>query len=488
MNLQYDFSKNNEKTFIVDSIFYHSSYNPSKEAERFIQSYKFNLKDPDLIILIEPGYSYLYKSLKDKYPNSKIGIIRLIDNFEDNFHWDFEFSLDNLENRLINSFSEIELLNCEIIIWPISQKIFLESVTKVFNIIKKVVEYSKTILTTRQFFEKKWLINSIKYYTCAKKQFQIKNLSCPVVITASGPSLKDSINLIKKYRNNFFLLALSSSLSVLNYYNIVPDALMTTDGGFWALEHIKNIDKNIPIISSSESYFSKKFLQNHNFITIKYNDGFSSELSDLLNFPYLNGERNGTVSGTALKLIKALTNSPIYFCGLDLSFVKGFQHTQPNVLEINNSIKDYRLKSKENRIAIGEMNKSSLDIYKNWFSNQNDVSNVFRIIDNSENKLGKIQDINTINFNNILMNTKQINDKFFFEDCSLTKETIKQNKNLIYSFLNSKSVEDFAKSIFPGDFLAIKHNQANIIELKKQLNEKYEKLIAKIQRILLDEN
>lgn len=484
MDLQYSLSKNNEKIFSVNSIYYHSKYDPLKEAERFIENYKFNLPEPVLIILVEPGFSFVYKYLKNRFPESKIGIIRLFENLIDDFKWDFQLNLQNLNNDLKTVFSDIEVLNSELLIWPSAQNLFKNEIKSIFQIYTDNLQYSKLILTTRQYFEKKWLINSVNYLVYARNYFVINNFNFPIVITASGPSLNNSLNIIKKNRSKIILFALSSSLSVLFANKIIPDAVISTDGGFFANEHIKILEKNtIPLIASCESYISKKILTKNPLILLDYKDGLSSELIKFLNVPVMTGERNGTVSGTALKFCKNITTGPIFFCGLDLTFTKGFQHTQPNILEINDSLFDIRISTKEFRISKREMNKDSLNIYRDWFSSLTDTNNVFRIIENSSS-LGKIIDLSYEDFENKLKNYSE--DAIFTNN--LRKEVFDCNENCkkLNSYFNNIKNDVFYKNIFPGDFLAIKHNPAVSDIYKEKLFEKKIKLDIKIRRIIDD--
>ncbi len=484
MDLQYLSSKNNQKTFTVNSIFYHSSYNPQREAERFISAYSFQNTKPDLIILVEPGFSYLYSILKEKFPESKIGILRLLKDFnESSSPWDFIIENKRISDYLISKFNESVLLNSEVIIWPQAENLFREQIIDFYNEYKKALNYGKTILTTRQYFEKKWLINSINILKYGNNFCKINIIDTPVVITASGPSLKSSLPVIKKLRNKFFLICLSSALPVLLNEKIIPDLCMSTDGGYYAKEHLKKLNKyNIPLALGSEAACSKNILKNIPIILLNYSDGISSKLIDKTNIVCMKGERNGTVSGTAYKFARNITSKEIFFCGLDLSFAKGFQHTQPNELEFNNSLSDYKLRSKEKRIASGEMNKTSLDIYKNWFASLSDTNSLYRVIDKSLNKLGNINDITCDNFELKLKELKERNKINYISSC-ISKNSI---ENIIKSFFDNIEQDELLEQLFPIDYLSISHSKTpdEKEKLIKNLNKKKVSFENKIWKIL----
>ena len=102
-------------------------------------------------------------------------------------------------------------------------------------------------------------------------------------------------------------------------------------------------------------------------LPLNYGDGFSHELISLSRLPAAKALRNGTVSGTALLFAIQYSSKNIFMCGLDMAAQKGFQHTQPNELEANSAQKDFRLSTKEGRLARAGLSGASLDIYRNWF-------------------------------------------------------------------------------------------------------------------------
>ena len=79
--------------------------------------------------------------------------------------------------------------------------------------------------------------NFIKY---AKNIYSTNlNPKMPVLIVASGPSLKNILEFIKTNQNNFFIICCSSAIKSLINNSITPDFCISTDGGFWAKTHLK---------------------------------------------------------------------------------------------------------------------------------------------------------------------------------------------------------------------------------------------------------
>ncbi|MCR4734736.1 MAG: DUF115 domain-containing protein [Treponema sp.] len=489
MNIEYLTAKNGEKTISLNGIFFHSSYNPSKEAERFVQSLNIPYK-AESIILIEPGLPYLKKYLKERFPDSKIICIRLINGINSS-DWDFSVEYKNqqqLETYFSYNFDESKLLKTTMISWPLTQKIFPKENDEIWKSYKKVLNTAKTLLVTRQYFEKRWLYNSCCFFSFIKKTVIIKEKNnFPVVITASGPSLKKTIPLLKILKNKFLLLAVSSSLSPLLKNNIIPDIVISTDGGYWAGEHLKNLlrkHSDIPLAISSEAYSQREILKNNPIIPLSYKDGLSNQFFEKTNITNMTAERNGTVSGTALNFAESISSGKIYFCGLDLAISKGLQHSQPNELEINNSLNDYRIQNKETRNFKSELNSASLEIYLKWFSDYNFKNPTYRIIEKPANSIKGMTDIGSEEFKNIFNSLKDIKKDFLEKEHIITEEKRLEIKEILKKLINSNiNTEKWKEELFPIDYVSISHaeniNDKNF--LIKNLDEKIEKVKTRLQ-------
>lgn len=479
MKIDFLNSKNNEKTFQINSIFYHSSYSPEKEAQRFAEN--INAQNPSIIFLVEPGFNYTYKFLKEKFPQTKIAAIKLIKELPVQ-KWDYTFNFSSeLQNDLIKTFSEDQLLSSIMINWPQAEKLFFEDVNTVWQAYKQAMIYAKTVLITREYFEKKWLINSVNFFIYSKKYLIPKTTQKPVIVAASGPSLKNAIPTLKKLRDNFVLVGLSSAITALLKNNLTPDFCMSCDGGFWAQRHLRLLNnKNIPLAISAESFLNKSLLSKLDIIPLDYKDGLSTELFSITNTNNLQARRNGTVSGTALELALNLTNNKVIMCGLDLASVSSFNHTQPNEIEVDNSIFDSRINPLETRITPQFYSSESLQIYRDWFCNFPDSNRVLRLIENPNNKkLGTIKDINSSELEEILKTQNKnsiLNFTDFKKDFDFTKF-----KDYI---LKSIQTEKWQKQLFPISYIMDENQTEKNKEnsLQKKINE----ITIKLKEILND--
>ncbi len=456
MNIVFKTAMNGEETCIAENFHIHSSYNPSREAQNFVKQLNVNF-NPKYILITEPGLSYCSKFLKERFPKSILTCIRFSNSFDKtNDKWQKIFYVhknnqnvnsdfnENLSEEIFSFFGDEGLATCFFISWNPSQNPFKEEYDFAWAQIKKAILKSRKVLLTRNFFAKRWIKNSIRLVQNAKNNFTVKKGNFPILICASGPSLKSSIPFIIKNRKKFFLIAVSSALKPLVYNKIIPDFCISTDGGFWAKKHISFATKNlrIPLAISSEGSCYANVLETSDFIPLSYYDGIADEILKICNFNSLKIQRNGTVSGTAALLALDLTKAPIFFCGLDLCTNKSYQHTQPNELEIEDSRFDNKFSTLETRIFNQSIQTSSLQIYKDWFSANNFRENLYRLSDNYKfsNKLGKIKDINWENFETLVEPYNQKKCDIEIQEIFYKKENYELKiKNLITSNINNFS-------------------------------------------------
>ncbi len=474
-------AKNGENTASVEGHFLHSNYAPVKEAQRFVDNLSLPFI-PTTIIITEPALSYCADFLKQKFPEIKSGVIRYINDFSE-YNSKFDFVINyyehpDFETYLENNFTEEQLLTTHFISWPASSQLFNETDKIVWNAIRQAMIRAKTLLITRQYFEKRWLLNSCNFlkYTSSITSFPFP-IDKNVLIISSGPSLKPFIPLIKENQNKFFIISLSSSISLCLKNKIIPDICMTTDGGYWAGEHLKSLrNNNIPLAMPAEAYCKKSLLSELTLLPLDYGDGISHDLIKASGLPYIKAVRNGTVSGTALLFAINYFTRNIYMCGFDMAAQRGFQHSQPNQLEVNASIKDNRIRNKITRLTRSELTNGSLDIYMQWFKNNpiyTGERKVFRLInkEDSKNSLGWIKDLEINSFRNYLSDITA-EEKISFK----AEKVCRDLKACLKVLLSEEEVEKNKKQLFPLDFVNLSHNPE-----KKEINDKIENEWKKIQ-------
>lgn len=486
MSLEFSKAKNNSETCKWKGMFLHSAYNPEQEAKRFAESINPDFI-PENIIVIEPALSYCLQFLKEKFSNARFFSIRFITDLPTKYQFDHDFYYnpdkpEKLKTDLFNYLGESSLLNSFFITWPPAHNVFQEFDSKCWNIIKDLLKECQSILATRQYFSSRWIKNQINFLLNLKQTCGLKNFNLPVLICASGSSLKDSLPEIKKMSDHFFIIACSSGIKALLKHGIIPDLCISTDGGFWAKKHLQcliNTTHDIKLAVSSEANIPTALYNNEHIsiVPLAYCDNFDNTIYEELKIPYIKANRNGTISGTAVDLALSLTDSEIYLSGIDMETSKGFVHTQPNELETENSIKDFKLKPIDNRVYIQGRDSTQLQIYRNWFISKSDEikNRVFRISNHYPfiNSLGFIKDISFDDITGKYASVKNIEPLF-----SPTTKNSDNHSKIINYFKKLIADERWIENYFPADCLMIKRNEDSdkILNSKSILNNKLDKI------------
>jgi len=476
-------AKNGTLTCSCDGKFLHSSYNPENEAKSFVQNLELTFC-PSTVFIVEGALSYCVPFLRHRFPQAKLVTIRLFNEFRDyDKDWDkvFYFSSSQFfDEQLFSYFGEEELLKSAFFTWKPVELNFPQIVQEVFECIKKAVSKSRDVLYTRSYFAGCWFTNSINNICLLKSSSIINKIEKDILICASGPSLKESVEYIKKYRESFFIIAVSSAVSVLEYYSIPMDMILSTDGGYWAKKHLEfdSLKSNPLWAVTDEAACPSALLNKASVMPLIYPESIGQKLFDALKIPYHFAQRNGTVSGTALALAMSLTDKNIYFAGLDLQENKAFQHTQPNKLELINQNKDKKLSNKETRITGSRFGSDgSLALYRNWFKTlpESSIKRVFRITCDNSIK-GNIAPVKDIFWDEINLSASGFEPKINTQKIELNKSQI------LKAVQNLSRTETLEKELFPLEVIQRDRSTDSTEKEKIQdkINDKKQKLLKKI--------
>lgn len=496
MPLEFSAAKSGDRTCSFGGKYLHSKYNPLQEGERFVSNLDADFS-PFCVIILEPALSYCAPFLRRRFPNAKICCIRFSNSFSEyDSKWDFVFygekeNFLNLSEDLFNALGEENLISGLFFDWQASKNIFPEANARCWQEIQKAVFKARDVLGTRSYFSRRWLKNSVLFCKKIQKGFTAEKTEKPVLIAASGPSLESSVPFIKKFRADFFLVAVSSAFLPLLENGIEPDLTISSDGGFWAKRHFfvpgRKKNGHVFALEAEGASFSEIYEENE-IIPLCYEDGLEKKLLEAIGCPFMISRRNGTVAGTALEFALGFTLQKVFLAGFDQAPAIAFQHTQPNALEIISQKNDSRISPKETRITKSRFgSEKSLEIYRNWFSANSErfESRVFRISDNYNFpcKLGKIKDISWTNFEKAGLSSKSEIKKHFFK-VTLSKE--ERREKIVSELKKISSSEFFLDEVFPMDLILIKRekNLEKKSALEEKIKEKAENLIEEISDLL----
>lgn len=383
-------ARNGQETCRLEKKYFHSAYNPENEARSFVSSINLDF-NPSCIVIIEPALSYCAPFLRQKFPKSKLYALRLTEAFaKTDSLWDkvFSWKESNFSQELFSAIGEEELLSAGFFAWPGSKNIFDIQTSLAWQGIKDAVLLARDVMNTRAHFSERWLLNSARFFCGLDKYCIPERTGKNILVAASGPSLEESIRYIKEYRPFFYLICVSSALSVLLFNKIHPDMVISTDGGYWAKKHLEIHRKDLELLKDTvlaipdEACCPAMLLRKLKVLPLFYPGSAGETVYKTLGIKAFPALRNGTVSGTAAALALSSTSRNVYFCGLDLSPSHSFQHTNPNALENRAMNSDRRLATKETRQTASRFSsEGSLSLYRNWFKSQPEsfYSRVFRL-------------------------------------------------------------------------------------------------------------
>ncbi len=463
----------------INGILIHSSYNPVKEAERFIAQYAFK-PGKYTFLIIGAGEGYIRNALQKKFPNSKILSLFLQKELfmitpESPFNWFFGSSI-SLEYFLSLNIEDILISSLRVIEWSPCLKTAPEKYRTVGSILNHFLSERNASIVTTINFGKLWLRNSILNITNNTIFMYLKNVNLPIVIAASGPSLSLSLTAFKTYRKNIFLISLPSSLLALEYAGIIPDLIVNTDPGFWDSYHFMRYKHPfIPIAMPITGIFTP--LTNP-ILLINQGTFLEIEILKISKLTAMDIPQNGTVSATALMLAMNATKQPVFIAGLDLSSPDILEHSEPHTFTLFfhqtqnklNPLLTTLYKRSMRTVSYKEKQSRALHTYENWFNRTIFHHTIYRLNSSAIN-ISPFINIGTSEFVKLLQHQPRGVNTHSFRSAKRNPATQKEqihlfiNETLIkineYKTIipNFSSIEDFVEFIQKDPLLY------NIIEL-----------------------
>ena len=371
----------------------HSRYNPSGEAERYINSLSLNEKTR-FFILIEPGRGYMVAPLKKKAPGAKIISLHIkTPTFEKSDNnaaemaapdslWYPETGIpvqDFLEAEIADSIaSHIKVLEWRPAL-AVYGKAYLSLMEETANFIKRSDANARTIIAFGSRWFKNFFLNLelIKFTLCpiARNSYPV---SRPLLVTGAGPGLEDAIPIVIKdsFRKSVFILAAASSQAALEAKGLRPDMLISIDGSQWAKFHLYNFLRNqSEACCLAASITAALPSQCKALPVLVLSDGslWQTHVLKGMKIPFYILPQRGTVAATALDLAFNLTKDDIYIAGIDFENRDIRSHARPYSFDRFIEKKAGRM----NPLYSQVYKRSSLlkaggsyDVYASWFQKQ----------------------------------------------------------------------------------------------------------------------
>jgi hypothetical protein len=335
----------------INQLYLHSRYNPIEEANKIANSsYKKNhlhilfgfglgyiahailkkLSDTDQLLIIEPNLELFNISIEKQINrvflnNEKVQICTGLD-------------FSNIEYQL-NSYFKAYLGRFTIILSPNYTKLY-----PVFykNFLEKTKEYLMMEIinnNTRHIFSKQWQENYISNLYKAHTAHNIEDikakLNCPAVIVSGGPSLTKQLQKLKNIKNKAIIICAGSTINSLIKANILPDLIVTVDGGEANFNHFKNIGieiNNIPLIYPLIVHkdIPLRHEGQHIVFNISDHSNINKWTEKILSRKFGVVQTGHSVANFCLDIAHHITNGPVCIIGQDLAYTNNQSHELGN--------------------------------------------------------------------------------------------------------------------------------------------------------------
>ena len=331
------------------SVYLHSKYDPEREANSLVESFKVD--EESSIIFYGTGLGYHIEKILEDNPNIKYYIYEPIPELLYNFLERVDLSriknknlmgisvgdkikvdLDKFIDRNIKSIKVIEL-SSHVNNYKEEYCVFSEKLSL-------LLKHKKSGVRTNYVFQKRWVVNSMKNLKevlstrniMIEKKYAFKNK--PVILVAAGPSLNEEIENLRYIREKglAYIFSVGGAINTLIENNIYPHAATTYDPGEFnqkVFEKVKEKGiKDIPMIFGSSVGYETL----DNYPGDKYHMITSQDTVG--NF-YLATDENidkvldaPSIAVVTLQLLAYMGFSKIYLAGQNLAYVENKIHSQ----------------------------------------------------------------------------------------------------------------------------------------------------------------
>jgi hypothetical protein len=317
----------------------HSIMDPAKEAKRLIDT----VENESFLILLGLGGGFFAEAALKR---NDLGLVLVIEYGIDGLaellcHRDYaglfgdpRFHLiaadddGELERYILNLYQPVLYGGIRVI--PLRPRTMADanSFTRAGDTINSAIERVSADYSVQAHFGKRWFSNIIRNLNFAGEFQDALPPVSRAAITAAGPSLSLQIDRLKEKRNDFFLIAVDTSLPCLLYSGIKPDAVISVDCQHISYYHFMDglpgdvllfLDLASPPLLASRAK-SKWFFSGGHPLT-RYISGIWKTLPEI-------DTSGGNVTYAAVSLAERLGASEIELYGADFSYPNGVTYAR----------------------------------------------------------------------------------------------------------------------------------------------------------------
>lgn len=377
-----------------------SAYDPAREARRFVAQQNPE-RIPSLCLILGDTLPYLRTALSERFPNTRLLSLYYHDQFPavlassfasghlDRGWWPSRGA--DLETFLADELAGVDLTGILVLEWPPAARAFEDTARAVRDGVREYLRASAADRVTVAAFQRAWVDNLFANYLRVDRWYTLLPHRRTTLIAASGPSLERALPLIERYRQSLFLVSLPSSLSALYNRGMKPDVVVTVDAGYWARTHFESVSLQEVAVAMPLTASRGLWSQSASPVLLSTGSFLERELLQLAGISPHSIRDTGTVSATALELAHQLTDSPVIFAGLDLSYDGLSEHVRPHTFDTVLELQSRRLRPlpsvafrRLHRIGLhrrpdGSSVTPAMSSYAEWFKRLSPPGQTYRL-------------------------------------------------------------------------------------------------------------
>lgn len=371
-------ARNGAPTAYLGNIALHSAYDPVAEADRFVASLEV-AENIRFFILVEPCLGYLTASLRRRFPASRILALHCSPFFKSSVlaavsdaEWN-PGEPEEMETFLEDNLEDWEAAHAQVVEWRPAITAYGKAARDTFLAIASFLKRAAANENTVRAFGRRWLRNAVRNCVNIESSLTLISGDASVVVAGAGPGLEEQTDEIAKARSTFPcpVIAVSSAVSALLFRGIVPDLVVTSDGGGWATFHLFDAARSrLPIAAALVAQLPST-LASQPVLTIADGSVWQRVLLASAGHPFITSPQRGTVTATAIDLAMAATRGTVFIAGMDLSNRDLRTHSRPYALDRFREREASRFKPEYGAAyeRSGMIRDSSaLDVYASWFA------------------------------------------------------------------------------------------------------------------------
>ena len=318
-------ARNGQLTAQADGRALYSRYDPAAEAVRFVKRELASAQQCTTVMILGEGLGYLTAALRTLQPAARIVAIHLHAALfarricDADQQWCVAESDRTFEQFLQQQIADEEIDGLLLMTWEPCTRAFAAQAEPITAVVRSFLDQRSATLATERYYGARWVSNSVTNAIELQPLPGIKGRNAPVAIAAAGPSLPESLELLRRRDRGVSLWALPSALPILLHAGCLPDLVVTTDAGFYATHHLRLLRTcpNIPVAAPLSAALIPQ-LRRRPTLILNQGSWFEHDLLSDCGLPWVAIPAHGTVAGSAWYLAAAVGATEVVFAGLDL--------------------------------------------------------------------------------------------------------------------------------------------------------------------------